>query len=159
MDREAEISAAEKRAKRVQNAERIYGPIEQALFVPVVKRGTDEQRMVYGFASVSHSGGEAHFDTQGDTVGLETVRKAWRGFMAKGGSGGLNHETPDTGKVVEGLVIDDTVAEALMTELKKGHRGLFIGYHATDDKAWAGVKKGEFKGFSIGGKGRRQPSK
>ena len=131
------------------------GEAVQKLYVPVVKR-SDEQRMVYGFASVSHSDGAPHYDTQGDHVGLETVRKAWRGFMAKGGTGGLNHERTDAGQVVEGLVIDDTVAEALMEQLAKGHRGLFIGYHATDDKAWEGVKKGEFRGFSIGGAGKRK---
>lgn len=131
------------------------------LRVPLTKRN-DEERMVYGFAAVTEKDGQPYFDSQGDSMSIATVRKAWRSFT---GSGGMNHQTVkkagteqvvETGRVVEGLVIDDTVADALMVELQKGRRGLFIGYHATDESVWDQVKKGLLQGFSIGGRGKRR---
>jgi hypothetical protein len=125
------------------------------LFVPILKVD-QEHRMVYGFATVSDKAGEPYFDNQGDHVSVNTIRKAWHDYVATPRLGGVNHERTDGGSLVEGLIIDDSVAEALSKALNKGYRGLFVGYHATDDKVWDGVKKGDFTGFSIAGKGKRR---
>jgi hypothetical protein len=161
-----DLTLAEKMITRQRNAARMYGEPEMeeaqaGLYVPLTKRN-DEERMVYGFAAVTDKGGQTYFDSQGDSMSISTVRRAWRSFT---GAGGMNHQTVQkagkeqvvqTGRVVEGLVIDDTVAAALMEELQKGRRGLFIGYHATDDSVWDQVKKGLLRGFSIGGRGKRR---
>jgi cation transport regulator ChaB/phage head maturation protease len=90
----------------------------------------EEKRMVYGYAT------NDMLDSQGEITELEATAKAvedyskWRNIR-------VMHKP-------------DPVGTAPIIEMRKA--GLWIGAEIIDDDAWNKVKKGVYKGFSIGGR-------
>ena len=114
-----------------------------------IEKVDEEQRMVWGWAYLCvDEAGQQVVDHSGDVVSLEDVHKAARDFMLESRTGGAMHDGR-IGEVCESLVVTDAVAEELQIASLK--RGWFIGLHVEDDEAWAGVKAGKFRAFSIGG--------
>lgn len=98
-------------------------------FAPISKVD-DEKRMVYGYASTDTK------DSQGDVVKLDAIEEALPDYMRFGNIREM-HSMSAVG-VAKSAEVDD--------------RGLYIGAKVVDDAAWAKVKEGVYKGFSIGGK-------
>lgn len=100
-------------------------------FVPFVKIDND-RRMVWGVAT------DESVDLENDVVDYEATKAAvaewarWRNVREMHG--------PNAVGVAEKIVLDDA------------SRSLRIGVRVVDDAAWAKVKTGVYKGFSIGGK-------
>lgn len=90
----------------------------------------EEQRMVYGYAST-----EA-VDGQGEIVAKEAIAAALDDYMQFANIREM-HQLSAVGTAEE-AEIDD--------------RGLYIAAHVVDDKAWAKIKGGVYKGFSVGGR-------
>lgn len=90
----------------------------------------EEKRMVYGYAT------NDMLDSQGEITELDATAKAvedyskWRNIR-------VMHKP-------------DPVGTAPVIEMRKA--GLWIGAEIVDDDAWNKVKKGVYKGFSIGGR-------
>ncbi len=127
--------------------------------VPIIK-ADDEERVVYGFASVSDDNGELVVDRQGDVLPIHELVKVAHKFIKSGRVGGLMHKMGDNGKpicigeVVESVVLRPELQQALGIDIKKS--AWLIGVHIKDDATWEKVKKGELAAFSIGGRGKRK---
>lgn len=120
-----------------------------------IKKTNDEERMVYGFASVADDGSGTLIDRQGDMISEAELVKAAHRFMKTAREGKVMHEGQPKAEIVESMVLRPDVAKALGVEdFKK--TAWVIGMKVYDDDTWERVKKGELKAFSIGGKGRRK---
>jgi hypothetical protein len=115
----------------------------------------EEQRIVYGWASVITEKGEPVVDTQGDVISPDELTKAVNDFMLDDRVGKVMHEGDRTGTIVHSFPITKEIANALGIETDR--EGWIVGYHVADDEVWARVKEGDFTGFSIGGEAQRIP--
>ena len=99
------------------------------IFVPIAKID-DEQRLVYGYATT-----EA-LDAQGEVVKRAAIEAALPSYMRYANIREM-HQLSAVG-----------VAEAANLDEK----GLYLKAKVVDDEAWAKVRAGVYKGFSIGGR-------
>lgn len=114
----------------------------------------DDQRLVYGWASVIEENGQAVVDSQGDMIAEPVIQKAAHGFILEARAGKLMHEGSPVGDIVESMVFTKALQQALGVNLNKV--GWLIAYKVRDDALWKRVKAGDFPAFSIGGRGRRE---
>lgn len=126
----------------------------------ILKASNDDERLVFGWASVIEVGGVAVVDHQGDVVDEPDLQDAAIGFMVDARKGGFMHIKRDgvaikIGEVVESMVMTKAKQEALGIDL--GKIGWLITMKVNDDDVWAAVKDGTLKAFSIGGRGVRIP--
>ena len=110
----------------------------------------DEQRMVYGWASVVTEKGEAVVDRQGDVIEVGTLVKAVNEFMEHVRVGKAMHVGDQVGVVVHSLPITKEIGDAL--GIQSDREGWVVAYKVFDDDVWAMVKSGELAAFSIGGR-------
>ena len=110
----------------------------------------DEQRMVYGWASVVTENGEAVVDRQGDVIEVGTLVKAVNEFMEHVRVGKAMHVGDQVGVVVHSLPITKEIGDAL--GIQSDREGWVVAYKVFDDAVWAMVKSGELAAFSIGGR-------
>ena len=110
----------------------------------------DEQRMVFGWASVITENGEPVVDRQGDVIGSETLVKAVNEFMEHVRVGKAMHKGEQTGTIVHSFPITKEYGEAL--GIQSDREGWIVAYKVHDDAVWAMVKSGELAAFSIGGR-------
>jgi len=110
----------------------------------------DEQRMVYGWASVVTEKGEAVVDRQGDVIEPDTLVKAVNDFMEHVRVGKAMHTGEQVGTVVHSLPITKEIGDAL--GIQSDREGWVVAYKVFDDSIWAMVKSGELAAFSIGGR-------
>lgn len=115
-----------------------------------------EQRMVYGWASVIEENGQPVVDSQGDIIREPVLVKAAQQFMLDARAGKVMHQGNQVADIVESVVMTKDVQKALGIDL--GKVGWFIGMKVAEgsNELWDQVKNGEFPMFSIGGKGRRK---
>lgn len=126
----------------------------------------DEQRLVFGLASVSLTAdGETLTDLQGDQIEPDVLEAAFYDYVANSGEGDVNHDQKRASTLVESFVVTPTKLDMLMKAL--GFTGTvpafegvaaWVGYHVENDDAWARVKSGELKAFSIEGTAERVPA-
>ena len=110
----------------------------------------DEQRLVYGWASVVTENGEAVVDRQGDVIEAETLVKAVNEFMEHVRVGKAMHTGDQVGVVVHSLPITKEIGDSL--GIQSDREGWVVAYKVFDDDVWAMVKSGELAAFSIGGR-------
>lgn len=123
----------------------------------------DEQQMVFGWCSVSkRADGTVVVDLQGDEVPIEEIEKSAYDYMLYSRKGGNQHaRTADDqpvhiGDCVESMVFTPDKFEALGLP-EDFTQGWWYGMKIHDPADWAEVKSGKRAGFSIHGKGRREP--
>lgn len=110
--------------------------------------------LVRGWASVTTGAdGATVVDDQDDRLHIDNLRKVAHAFMTDSRVAKVMHDGKQVGEVVGGVVIDDDFAKAVGMTSKK--RGLWVDYRIDDPDIQKRAAAGEFKGFSIGGKGRR----
>lgn len=114
----------------------------------------DEQRMVYGWASVVTEKGVPVVDTQGDIIEPDELLKATTEFMEDVRMAKAMHEGGGIGQVVHSFPLTSSIAKALGIDIDK--EGWIVGVKVHSDEVWESVKSGEFKSFSIGGRGVRE---
>jgi len=110
----------------------------------------DEQRMVYGWASVVTEKGESVIDRQGDVIEAGTLVKAVNEFMEHVRVGKAMHVGDQVGVVVHSLPITKEIGDAL--GIQSDREGWVVAYKVFDDTVWDMVKSGELAAFSIGGR-------
>ena len=113
----------------------------------------EEQRIIYGWASVTTYKGELVVDLQGDVIKTETLHKAFNKFMKGVRVGKLNHSGEQVGQIVHSFPMSKEICEALGIQSDK--EGVISGFHVTDDNLWEKVKSGEYAEFSIGGRAQK----
>lgn len=116
---------------------------------------SDEQQMVWGWASVSTVNGELLTDAQGDECDVTELQKAAHEFMQSSRVGKVMHAGRRKGYIADSIVFTKALQDALGIDL--GMEGWFVGYKVEDPETWSRVKKGELRAFSIGGLGNREP--
>jgi phage head maturation protease len=95
-----------------------------------LRKSDDDERMVYGYAST-----EA-LDSDGEVISKEAMQGAWNEYMEYGNVREMHRPS----------------AVGVVKEFNHDPLGTWIGAKVVDDKAWAKVKEGVYKGFSVGGK-------
>lgn len=99
------------------------------LYAPITKLD-DEQRMVFGYAST-----EA-LDSQGEIIRREAIEAALPDYMRFANIREMHQ--PSAIGVAKAADVDE--------------KGLYLAAKVVDGDAWAKVKEGVYKGFSIGGR-------
>lgn len=115
-----------------------------------ILKADDEQRMVYGWASVVTEKGEPVIDRQGDVIEPDTLVKAVNNFMEHVRVGKAMHTGDQVGVVVHSMPITKEIGEAL--GIHSDREGWVVAYKVYDDSVWNMVKSGELAAFSIGGR-------
>lgn len=118
-----------------------------------VTKVDDEQRIVYGFASVVSKNGEMIVDRQGDVISADEMEKAATRFMLGARNGLTMHKGEPTTTIVHSMPLTKQVMEAFGISSDK--EGWLIAVKVHDEDTWDRMKKGEFTGFSIGGRAKR----
>lgn len=138
-------------ARRKKKMKPKTGEVEVTMALEKIE---DDQRMAWGWASVTTRNGQPLEDLQGDVIETEELQKAVHEFVRKKRIMGEMHTVIGTGDIVDSIVFTDDIQKALGIDL--GKEGWFVGVHVTSDSTWARVKKGELRGFSLGGFGVRE---
>lgn len=119
----------------------------------------EEQRIVYGWASVIEENGIPVIDHHGDVIESRELEKAAYDYMLDSRRGHDMHATAmgdePVAKIVASIVFTKEVQKTLGIDL--GKVGWFIGFKVYNDEVWKGVKSGQYKDFSIGGRAFREP--
>jgi cation transport regulator ChaB len=110
----------------------------------------DEQRIVYGWASVITEDGVPVVDRQGDVIEADTLVKAVNEFMEHVRVGKTMHSGDQTGMVIHSLPVTKEICGSLGIQCNR--EGWIVAYKVYDDAVWAMVKSGELAAFSIGGR-------
>lgn len=118
-----------------------------------ILKSDDDERMVWGWASVIAEGGVPIVDLQGDTINSATLMKAATEFMLSTRITKEMHLGDRVGEFVHSLPLTTEIALALGITSNK--EGWIVACKVYDDATWAKVKSGELKAFSIGGRGKR----
>ena len=116
----------------------------------VILHKNEEQRMVYGWASVVTEKGEPVVDRQGDIVEPETLVNAVNKFMEHVRIGKQMHKGGQIGTVVHSMPVTDEIGKSL--GIQSDREGWIVAFKVYDDEVWNKVKSGELAAFSIGGR-------
>lgn len=130
-------------------------PEASADITGAILKADEDERIVYGWASVVTEKGEAVVDRQGDMIDPADMEKAAHGFMTDARMARAMHDGEGVGEVIHSLPLTKAVAESLGIETER--EGWIIGMKIHDDDVWKRVKSGELAAFSIGGTGQREP--
>lgn len=114
----------------------------------------DDQRMVYGWASVITEKGEPVVDRQSDVIEADTLVKAVNKFMENVRVGKMMHTGEQVGQVIHSMPITKEIGESL--GITSDREGWIVALKVFDDSVWSLVKSGQLKAFSIGGKAKRK---
>ena len=119
-----------------------------------ILKADNEQRLVYGWASVITEDGLPVVDTQGDVIKAATLVKAATEFMLSARVTKEMHDGGKIGEFVHSFPITKELCDALGIQCNK--EGWIVACKVYDDSVWAKVKSGELKAFSIGGRAKRE---
>jgi hypothetical protein len=120
-----------------------------------------EPYIIHGIASVSTVNGKPYVDSQGDVISTAELVKAAHRFMSESRSAGVMHmrgpngEVVKAGRVVSSCVMTDQLQRALGISL--GCEPWIVGVEITDPRVAKAIKSGQLAGFSIAGRGYREP--
>jgi cation transport regulator ChaB len=119
---------------------------------PIIKVD-DEKRIVWGWASVATVDNEPVVDLHGDIITAQEITSAADEFMMYKRTAKAMHEGAGIGFVLHSFPYTHELGKAL--GFTSNREGWVIAMKVLDEDHWRRVKSGEFKGFSIGGKGHR----
>ena len=111
------------------------------------------RRIVWGWASVSTMKGELVTDLQGDRIAPGEMEKMADRFMRSARAAKAMHDGDDVGEVIHSFPLTAELAKAF--GLQTDREGWITGTYIKSDAEWAKVMAGEYKGLSIGARGRR----
>lgn len=115
-----------------------------------ILKADDEQRMVYGWASVVTEKGEPVVDRQGDIIEPDTLVHAVNKFMEHVRVGKEMHKGDQIGAVIHSMPITKEIGESL--GIQSDREGWIVAFKVYNDDVWSKVKSGELAAFSIGGR-------
>ena len=113
----------------------------------------EEQRMVYGWASVISEAGIPFIDSQGDIIESHELLKATTDFMQDARIAKAMHSGNQVGEVVHSFPLIADIAKTFGITCDK--EGWIVGVKVKSDEVWNQVKNGTFKAFSIGAEAER----
>lgn len=127
-----------------------HTPVSKSVEQAKVVKMDDEQRIVWGWASVVTEDGKAVVDTQGDVISPEEMEKMANSFMLDVRKAKAMHEGGQIGEVIHSMPLTNELMKAF--DIYSDREGWLIAMKVHDDDTWSEMKKGRFTGFSIGGK-------
>ena len=110
----------------------------------------DEQRLVWGWASVVTEKGVPVIDRQGDVISPDTIEEATTVFMEHVRVGKAMHTGEQVGLIIHSFPVTEELCGSL--GIQSDREGWIVAYKVYDDDVWSRVKSGELAAFSIGGK-------
>lgn len=113
----------------------------------------DEQRIVYGWASVITRNGNPVIDLQGEVIKSAELVRFTADFMESERTSLHEHQGQRVGTVIHSFPIVDDIAKSL--GLMSDREGWIVGVKVNDENVWKGIKSGELRGFSVGGSARK----
>jgi len=119
-----------------------------------VLKTDDEQRLVFGWASVITEKGEPVVDRQGDVIKPDTLVKAVNKFMEEVRIGKTMHSGDQIGVVVHSWPMTDEICKSCGIQSER--EGWLVAFKVYDDNVWADVKSGKLAAFSIGGRATKE---
>jgi len=119
-----------------------------------ILKADEEQRLVYGWASVVTEKGEPVIDRQGDIIEPDTLVKAVNNFMEHVRVGKEMHKGDQIGAVIHSMPITKEIGESL--GIQSDREGWVVAFKVYNDDVWARVKSGELAAFSIGGRATKE---
>jgi hypothetical protein len=120
----------------------------------------DEKRLVFGWANVAvRTDGEQIVDLQQDMIDPEDLEDAVYEYVLDFRDGGEEHDPNrrQIASLVESCVFTPDKLKAMGLDADSVPLGWWIGFHVDDDDAWAKIKDGTYRMFSIEGQGTRVP--
>jgi len=117
-------------------------------------KSDEEQRIVYGWASIITKKGEPVVDSQGDVIEASELIKATTDFMKSVRMAKQMHVGDQIGTVVHSFPLTNDIAKSLGIETE--NEGWIVGMHIEDDEVWKSVRSGKLKSFSIAGSALRE---
>ena len=120
----------------------------------------DDKRLVFGWASISFTAdGQQLEDLQHDLILPEDLEEAVYEYVLNFRDSGEEHRPNlrKKGKLVESCVFTAEKQKAMGLPEGILPVGWWIGFKIEDDEAWAKVKDGTYRMFSIEGKAQRVP--
>ena len=118
-----------------------------------VKKIDEQLGLVFGWGLVCTEGGEKYIDLQDDHVSEATMLKAAVGFSDGARVAKEMHEGPAIGTVLFVWPMTADIAKAIGVQTER--TGMLVGMRPNPE-VMAKFKSGEYRGFSIGGRGRRR---
>jgi len=116
-----------------------------------------EQRLVFGWANVAiEKSGDQIVDAHGDKIDIEDLETAAYDFNLTFRATGTSHVGVSKGRLVESFVVTPEKLEAIGLAKDALPLGWWVGFRVDDDAAWEGVKKGDYRMFSIQGIASRE---
>lgn len=109
----------------------------------------EEQKIIYGWGSVTKVNDELIVDRQGDIIETNTLVKAINEFMEGVRVGKVMHEGEQVGQIIHSFPVTKEIGDALGIHSDK--EGWIVGYKVYDEEIWKDVKSGKYAAFSIGG--------
>lgn len=113
----------------------------------------DEERMVWGWASVSTIKEQLVTDLQEDVIEPGELVKMTTDFMEAVRTGKRMHVGEQVATVIHSLPLTKELADSLGVRAEE--EGWIVGVKVHDDETWEMVKSGELAAFSIGGRAER----
>lgn len=121
-----------------------------------IVKANESECLVFGWANVALTvDDELPFDWQNDMITPEDLEKAAYDYVLKYRTTGEMHEGEVKGHLVESIIFTKEKIKALGLQEDAVPQGWWIGFKVTDKEAFAKVKSGEYKMFSIQGKAKR----
>lgn len=117
-----------------------------------------DQRMIFGWASISSVDGVEVVDKQGDVIPISELEPAFYDFVLKSRTLGNMHESTGHGSLVECMLFTPEKQKlGLIAKNEQGQPicGAWVGFYVGDDDLLKDLKAGRRPEFSIGGRSRR----
>lgn len=124
-----------------------------------IAKSDDDQRLVFGWANVARTAdGQVIKDWQEDTIEPEELEKAAYEYVLNFRATGERHNPAlrNKGRLVESVVLTKEKQQAMGIPEGFIDEAWWVGFYIDDDKAWEGIKKGDYQMFSIEGQGKRE---
>ena len=139
--------------ERAKNAA-LFACSKKAPVEGTILKADEEQRLVWGWASVVTENGVPLVDRQGDVISADTMVLAANKFMEDVRVGKLMHSGGQIGLVVHSLPLTKEIGDSL--GVHSDREGWIVAFKVQDDEVWESVKSGQLRAFSIGGTAKRE---
>jgi hypothetical protein len=117
-----------------------------------------DQRMIFGWASVSALDGVEIIDKQDDIIPVKEMEPAVYDFVLNVRKHGDMHDEVGTGQLVESMFFTPEKEKlGIVAKNEKGQvvHGWWTGFYVESDRVWKDIKAGKRPEFSIGGSAKR----
>lgn len=125
-----------------------------------IAKAEDDKMQVFGWASVANTAdGSPVSDYEGDVIHPDELETAAYCYVLNFRDAGEKHDQDlrKKGKLIESCVFTREKQQAIGIPEGTIPEGWWVGFQINDKNTWGKIKEGEYKMFSVEGKGEREP--